>query len=646
MSHDFRDVSTRSRYHYTFSMPNLGMQLFILVFLSAQAPQPAANLPNAQATLQYLKDTIDWYHGLRIEEQLATDPTDAMFLEDNRQLARQIVRLSFDFARAEAKLLSNRAAPGPAETQSSDPARYSGLLKAAGEADQVVKETEAEIESLRQKLQTAQGEKRRQLQSTLDEVQSELNLDRTRSETFKNILQFVGEAGAIGTNLQAQIDELVRSVPEVEADTTKSPPAPAAAPASRSQQPSGILDLITNLFALNRKISALDQAIQSTDVLANQSQQLRQPLLKSMLGVIQRGDQLAKEADTSGPAQLAQEKRELDALTGRFKEMSTVIVPIGRQTILFSLYRAGLNRWKSAVQSQYSLELRSLLVRAVVLAIALAVVFVLAEIWRKATLRYVRDIRRRYQFLLLRRIVLWCAIGITVAFALATEIGSLATFAGLITAGIAVALQNVILAIAGYFFLVGKYGVRVGDRVQISGVTGNVVDIGLIRLHLMELAGAGSDRQPTGRVVVFSNSIVFQPTASFFKQIPGTNFGWHEVTLILSPDTEYHVAEQRMLDAVQGVYAKYRDKIEEQHRHMEQTFTLGLEVPQPKSRLRLTQTGLEVIIRYPLELERSAEIDDQMIRELLAALEKPPKLKLVGSGTPNIQPVLDGNTAA
>src|SRR5919108_603464 len=141
MSHDLLDVSTRSRYHYTFYMPNLGMQLFMIIFLSAQAPQPAPNLPDAQATLQYLRDTIDWYHGLHIEEQLATDPTDAMFLEDNRQLAKQIVRLSFDFARGQAKLLSNRAAPGPEETQSSEPARYSGLLKAATQADQEVKET-------------------------------------------------------------------------------------------------------------------------------------------------------------------------------------------------------------------------------------------------------------------------------------------------------------------------------------------------------------------------------------------------------------------------------------------------------------------------------------------------------------------------
>jgi small-conductance mechanosensitive channel len=236
---------------------------------------------------------------------------------------------------------------------------------------------------------------------------------------------------------------------------------------------------------------------------------------------------------------------------------------------------------------------------------------------------------------------MWFAIGITVAFALATEIGSLATFAGLITAGIAVALQNVILAIAGYFFLVGKYGVRVGDRVQISGVTGNVIDIGMVRLHLMELGGSVLDPQPTGRVVVFSNSIVFQPTASFFKQIPGTNFGWHEVKLILAPDSDYGLAEKRLLSAVEKVYAKYQDKIVQQHRVIESAYSFGVDAPEPKSRLHLTQSGLEVVIRYPLELARSAEIDDEITRSLLEALERPPRLKLVGSGTPNIQRVAD-----
>jgi hypothetical protein len=52
------------------------------------------------------------------------------------------------------------------------------------------------------------------------------------------------------------------------------------------------------------------------------------------------------------------------------------------------------------------------------------------------------------------------------------------------------------------------------------------------------------------------------------------------------------------------------------------------------------------VIRYPLELEHSSEIDDEITRALLDALEKPPKLKLVGSGTPNIQRVADGIPAS
>ncbi|PYY03022.1 MAG: hypothetical protein DMG64_09330 [Acidobacteria bacterium] len=69
--------------------------------------------------------------------------------------------------------------------------------------------------------------------------------------------------------------------------------------------------------------------------------------------------------------------------------------------------------------------------------------------------------------------------------------------------------------------------------------------------------------------------------------------------------------------------------------------------PKPVSRLRLAQSGLEVVIRYPVELDNAAEIDDRITRELLAALAQEPRLRLVGSGTPNIQvvPITNGATA-
>jgi len=611
-------------------------------------------LPDPQQVIAYLNNSIDWYRQLATEEENTTDATDTLFVNDDRQMASQIVRLAFDFARA-AALVVNAQAPAEA-AQNSGNARFQNLLRIVAQTDQTVRETQAEIEQTRAKLETAKPRDRQKLQATLEELQSELALAQTRSDALHNILQFTssGASGASAGNLLAQVQELQRSVPEV--TIANSPPSsgtdrqekPAASNTSsqsgpsvsaRPPQPSGLLALITELFSLSRKVHIIDQRLRQTGDLAQTLDRLRQPLSKNIAPLVQRGNQLAQAADTSDVAGLQQQKHELDALTAQFKQNSGMVVPLSKQSVLFDLYKSNLTRWRDAVKTQYQADLRNLGVRLLVLALVLIGFFVLGEIWKRATFRYVHDFRRRYQFLLLRRILLWFVIGITIAFALATEIGSLATFAGLITAGIAVALQNVILAVAGYFFLIGRYGVRVGDRVQISGVTGDVIDIGLVRLHLMEMGGSGNYIQPTGRVVVFSNSIVFQPTASFYKQVPGTNFVWHEVSLTLAPESDIKLAESRILGAVEKVYAGYKDQIDQEYRQMQNLLNIRAASPKPVSRLRLTQGGLEVVVRYPVELDNAAEIDDRITRELLTALAESPRLRLVGSGTPNIQAV-------
>lgn len=616
----------------------------------------SANLPGPQDVISFLDQSIAWQRQVTTEEQAATDPSDLLFIDDDRQTAIEVVSLSFDFARADAQVLGTQGTPG---TKTSASGKYSSLIRAAQDADIEVQQTKAEQDSDKNKLDAARGAQKQRLQSEIDELQSELDLAQTRSKSLHDILQFVSGASGTGGNFSAQIDQLQRSVPELAAEinsNTKSAAARSSAstsnnnaaprPLSRRSQPSGILDLAEDLFSLSHQIHIIDQRRQATDELAQASQRLSGPLVKNLTGIAQRGEEAAKQADVSNATQLEQLKHNLDALTASFKQASAVVLPLSKQAVLFDLYKDNLARWRSVVKSNYSVDLRRLLIRLVIFGIVLAVVIALSQIWRRAVFRYVRDPRRRYQFLLLRRIILWVAVAITVAFALATEIGSIATFAGLITAGLAVALQNVILAIAGYFFLIGKYGVRVGDRVQISGVTGDVIDIGMIRLHLMEVGGTETDRQPTGRVVVFSNAVVFQPTASFYKQIPGTNFVWHEVSLTLAPESDYGQAEKRVLGAVEKVYADYRERIEQQYLEMERTLSVAVATPKPRSRLRLTQTGLEVVVRYPVELESATEIDDRITRELLHSLEQPPKLRLVGTGTPNIQPVREEPKAA
>ena len=86
------------------------------------------------------------------------------------------------------------------------------------------------------------------------------------------------------------------------------------------------------------------------------------------------------------------------------------------------------------------------------------------------------------------------------------------------------------------------------------------------------------------------------------------------------------------------MYDEYRDDMERQRRSMERSLSpLSVHPMGPESRLRLTQSGLEVVIRYPVELDKSAEIDDRIARELLDVTKHDPKLKVVGNEHPTIQ---------
>ena len=116
-----------------------------------------------------------------------------------------------------------------------------------------------------------------------------------------------------------------------------------------------------------------------------------------------------------------------------------------------SASRGRLLEWRSGLGEGYRTAFRYLLLRIGMLALALVLIFGLSELWRRATMRYVQDLRRRRQFLLLRRVVVSAAVALLIVLSFATEFGSLATFAGFSAAGIAIAMQSVILSFVAYF---------------------------------------------------------------------------------------------------------------------------------------------------------------------------------------------------
>ena len=622
---------------------------FLVVCMgSSQAlPQnPPESASRSANIMEHLTETISWHRGTTAEQQIADEPSDVTFLNENRRISSEIVRLAFDFARLAEQSESKQPKGHPAQEQASAPSQNQRLIQAVAKADQQVEQSQNELQSLQQKIASTPKSQRLALESQIDETQSELAFHKARREALREILQFSTGTSSEGAGLRAQIEELARSVPAaLSAAEETSPvkqiaePPPGSVPSSGSrQQASGVWGLMADSFRLSRKENALDQRIQSTDHLMLTAKQLRDPLTTNLRNLIQSGDQLAEQPPAGDPAALTQQKRQLDTLTAQFKEASAQLLPLRKQGILLRQYKTTLTNWRDAVHREFLDVLKSFLIRLGVLVLIIAVVLAVGAVWRRAIFRYIEETRRRYQFLLIRRIVIWIVVGAIIAFSFVTELGSAATFVGLLTAGVAVAMQNVILSVAGYFFLIGKYGIRVGDRIQIGGVTGEVVDIGIVRFHLLELGSGGTDAQPSGRVVAFSNSIVFQPTSGVFKQIPGTSFVWHEISLTFSPEGNYRIIQDRITEAVDTALKDHHEEMDRQMRQMEQTLDSISSIElKPRTTLHTTASGIEITVRFPVGLQNAAEIDDRVMHEIYAAIDQEPKLKLVESGMPTLR---------
>jgi hypothetical protein len=582
------------------------------------ADQPNARLSvlSGEQVIQILDETVDWYRTLGTQQQYATQPSDFLILFANRQTADQVIGLAFGIARANAELLSSEAtsaqkAAGASSQQALD--RQQSQLQA--QQDSITREM-AEL----RKQSSAAAKGNRSADAKLHELQGELDMVNARKNLLDTMTEFVSSSDpkAAGANaLKSQIDAIAATVPgantaagSVAAPGTASPgqPLSTAPPAANdggkpAATRSGLWEMATGVLKHRNKIASIDLVDQHTAALAHTFRDISGPPLKQLNAYSARSDALAAQADHAEGSTLKELRSQFDTLAWLFKQTSEILIPLSKEQVLLQQYRHNLANWRDASQRQYQEALRALAVRALTLAGILAAIFALAEIWRRSVLRYVHEPRRRHKFLLIRSILLWPIVIGVVGLSFITEISTFATFAGLLTAGLAVAMQSLLASVVGYFLLIGKYGIRVGDRIQIGAVVGEVVDLGLVRMHLMELNQQGP-LGPTGRVVAFPNLVVFQASGGLFKQIPAGDTSWRETTLTLPVVADYAALKVKLLAAIRSVVAEYGDPNQ----------------PAPQLQMRLVNGRMEGLLRYPMHVGKAAEVDERVAQAVLKVI--------------------------
>ncbi len=488
--------------------------------LSADAPQSSYQLPSNAQVIGYLLQSVNWYHHGYAERQVASDPADLLFLNNDQAIETQIVKFSFEFAKADAAVATTASSPHNApETPAPNdppPSNLAHFIELKNRSDQVSQQAIQDIDTLNEKIGAARKANRNILKAALDDAQSRLELMHAVSQTVDDLIKFVQSAGtgeAHTGNLDSSIDDLAQSVSDVNSPATPLATLDAQDASARttaSGRDYGVLRLASEVSALNHKLSVVDEKMRLTDDLALCAANLRIP----MTGVITRLIQSAATSDlqTSDLSLLRQHKSHLDALALNLKGLSPAIVALDKQKALLAEYKSHLLPWQTAVASQYGQAWKKLVVRLLIITLIICLLIGIGEVSRRLAFRRVQDPNRRRIIGMVHRLLTLFAIAVVALFGVASDLSSLATYFGLITAGVAVSLQNVILASLGYLLLVGKRGIRIGERVQVSGITGDVINMGLLQFQLKEFDV--QKQRFTGHVATFSNSLVFVSPAT------------------------------------------------------------------------------------------------------------------------------------
>ncbi len=595
--------------------------------------------------------------------QKVGEPSDLLYREQAIADATQAAQYAFQSGSAEATLLqayakrtgTQTAAPADGEAQ-----RLQTYRSSIADRTNALRDQQKTVEAA---LTHAKRSQVAALEQQKEELDGALELNMAMSDALGKVTTLSDSQA--NTGLAGEIDRLERAAPELLSGKGKPVVSPPLESLS-SARSAGVSSQAVVLFQLLGTRRAIDNWISEVGELRAQAIAVRAPLSSIARDLVQRGQRLSAETQTPVPAvspavktggavkasggatavsvqqQLLETRQSFDSVVATFKTLSAASVPLSQEIITLEDSRSNLNSWRTAVDSEYNTVLRALLLRVLAIALALGLVAVLGDVWRRATVRYVQDTRRRRQLLVMRRVVVGFLSGLVLIFGFVTQFNSLATFAGFITAGIAVGLQTILLSVAAYFFIVGRYGVRVGDRITIATVTGDVIDVGLVRFYLMELAGDGNELHPTGRVAVFSNAVLFQAGTPLYKQMPGTEYAWHELIVKLSAQANYGAAAETILKTVQGIYESYRARIDSQHRAVELWMDTPVEAPTIDSRLQLLDDGLQLRVRFPVEIREAASIDERLTESLLKLMSGDEAIKTAVTGAPLIKALVKG----
>lgn len=260
-----------------------------------------------------------------------------------------------------------------------------------------------------------------------------------------------------------------------------------------------------------------------------------------------------------------------------------------------------------------SVELRLIESGAILLVLLLLRALILLVIRRQT-----QDARTRYHW----------SKGVTYAIALVAifAIGrvwfvgfrSIATFLGIVAAGLVIALKEPLLNFTGWLFLISRRPFVVGDRIQIGPHIGDVIDERLFEFSILEVGNWVSSDQSTGRVIHVPNGRVFtDPVANYTRGFP---YIWNEIQFVVTFESDWRTAKQLMLGIAGRHGRALSDDAEARLLSDLSGYMIFYATLAPTVYTSVSERGVALTIRYICEVRRRRDTEQLIIEDVLSAL--------------------------
>lgn len=250
----------------------------------------------------------------------------------------------------------------------------------------------------------------------------------------------------------------------------------------------------------------------------------------------------------------------------------------------------------------------------IALVFCFIIIYALSRSAKKLVTTKIADNALRYKTKKLVSFIAFVFVALSAGFIFSDKLGGLTVAFGVAGAGIAFALQEVIASIAGWFAINFNNFFKVGDRVQLGGIKGDVIDIGVLRTTLMEMGDWVKGDLYNGRTVRISNSFVFKdPVFNYSAEYP---FLWDEINVMIRHESDEVKAEEIIDQVATEVVGDFEQRSKNEWKNMVKKFMIEDARIDHFISVNIDGNGINFTLRYITDFKSRRKTKDQLFRKI------------------------------